>query len=340
VLFGVLLGIALSIVLIPQLKNEAASSAALAGFGTACRVVAAPFSFAVPLFSLRRVTRDTGNLVQLGVGTVGGAQITAKAYESVKSVHRLCGCYVGLYWSLGGIFILQSIAEDTGRAKSLWGAVTLTLSLTILYPLLMSWYLTIYEAAVVVSHTIDAVRDSISSCNLATSSEEQGGNPDQHADRVVLTNKKWDDEVVMPVLTLINKTLPILNDGYAWSLLWTWVPTWLQMFGLFIQFVNKGNSSAEDSEVISNFLSADAVVFFLSLILPVFYAWPLARASDKCIALKESLNQKRLEAMNDVEAHNKIVVVETALQKCNDGQVRALDISQLQYRSVCTLPAC
>jgi hypothetical protein len=294
---GVVISVGLALVNISFIGEDPTAARVLSQL---CRAVG-DVLIMLPLFSLRRVTRD---LYQASLG-VGSTRITAAAAARLKQWHVFllaCAVFAGLGWWGGFNIVWVGLAgqEDPyyedyqiqpGKtaltAHQRVHAVLLGLYSAYVAPLVYcAWYLSLKEASVLVRGEVAEVAEVLS--------------------RTSATSAAWDTDVMPELLELIQVTLPALSTGWADGLLAVWAGLWVTAIGVFAKFVDGGNLG-------------DLAFTLGAACLPLFLTVDVAGASSECETIPEALNAKRATNLC-AENHMKLKVAESLLQNLNRGQ--------------------
>eukprot|EP01051_Picozoa_sp_SAG22_P007524 SAG22_NODE_533_length_9401_cov_5.643625_1_plen_466_part_00 len=294
---GVLIGVGLALVNISFIGEDPTAARVLSQL---CRAVG-DVLIMLPLFSLRRVTRD---LYQASLG-VGSTRITATAAARLKRWHAFllaCAVFAGLGWWGGFNIVWVGLAgqedpyyedyqiqpgQTALTAHQRAHALLLGMYSAYVAPLVYcAWYLSLKEASVL-------VRGEVVDCRTLIS-------------RTSATSAAWDTDVMPELLELIQVTLPTLSIGWSDGLLAVWAGLWVTAIGVFAKFVDGGNLG-------------DLVFTLGAAALPLFLAVDVAGASSECETIPEALNAKRAADLR-AENHVKLKVAESLLQNQNRGQ--------------------
>ena len=294
---GVVCGVGLALMNLSFIGED---PTALRLLSQSCRAVG-DVLIMLPLFSLRRVTRDMYQ-ISLGVGSTKIAPMAATRLRRWHAFLLACATFAGLgWWGLYNILWVGLAGQEDpyyedyqiqpGKtaltAHQRVHALLLGLYSTYVAPLVYcSWYLSLKEASVL-------VRCEVVDCRVLIS-------------QTPATSARWDSEVIPSLLKLIQVTLPTLSTGWADGLLAVWAGLWVTAVGVFAKFVDGGNLG-------------DLVFTLGAACLPLFLAVDVADASSECDTIKETLNDKRA-ADQSSENHAKLVVIESLLQNVNMGQ--------------------
>jgi hypothetical protein len=251
------------------------------------------------LFSLRRVTRDDGQLRTLGVGTT---KISTKAATSLGRWHVglivlsalmvLLGLKAAVSNGLLGNEGLTKSSQFQPGEEELTAQQRLFMSLFGLFIIyvwslaISTWWLSLKVASVLVSDQVIEVAKLI--------------------DKISATSAEWEALVVPELLTLIKKTLPALSKGWADGLLAISAGCWLYGLSTFTAFIDDRSA-----------LILCLTVFFACL--PLFLAWDVASASSDCNTIKKTLNDKRAASKYDLDVDAKLTVMETHLANLSSG---------------------
>jgi hypothetical protein len=122
---------------------------------------------------------------------------------------------------------------------------------------------------------------------------------------------EWND-VVLKCQTLIRHTLPTLSRGFGDGLLAMSLACAIAALGSFSHFLRV---LRYDNQIHTGYV----MLACIETLIPLGFAYDVARASSDCDALVESLNDKRVDAMSP-EAHQRLALLETSLDRCNAKQ--------------------
>jgi hypothetical protein len=251
----------------------------------ACTAIANPL-VSLTMISLHKVMREgDGHLVQLGLGVTkvsADAAALLKRWNVVLMVLMSPVVLVGIMISLtcgDGCDIVNDRVQFV-RAQ------IFSLSWIYVVPLVLTWYLALKEASLLVSDLVLEVRKQIRDTDFKS--------------------PEWDAEVVPKVKELLTHTLPTISHGFGDALLAFWAAAWVLAFGQF---------SAALMDDGGSFHLINACVF---LVFPLFVALDVAGASSDCDSIAASLNDKRADAMD--QSDDKLVRMERLLSLANRGQ--------------------
>ena len=139
------------------------------------------------MFSLRRVTRKDGQLRNLGMGRVKVASAAAKRLRRWSIELTVWSALFGV---LNGAMSCTGAYGAVDCGKVIYGCYFIYT-----WSLVFGWYLTLQEAAILISEAVIVVRKRM--VKTACSSAD------------------WDGLVVPEVLKLVNETLPALSNGWV-----------------------------------------------------------------------------------------------------------------------------
>lgn len=303
---GVALGVLYSVSNIFSIDGEATQLMVLARvcFGLVF------FLFSLPLFSLRRVTRETGVLAQLGVGSV---KVSARAGKQLKQwqmfmVVFMCSPFGALFNGVFYYIVDKGVLGNPSGSVPMFflrpGETSLVATQRaeawiqglwhiFVHPwCIYIWYLALKEASILVSDEVIELRKMIR--------------------RISVTSGEWDKVVVPALLSLIQKTLPGLSQGFGDGLFAITAGCWTGSLGNFAQFLDE-EANGDDG---SWFYLLGVIALAC---LPLLVAADVAGASSDCDAILTTLNEKRQEAMLDAEVDAKLQILERVLKQENQG---------------------
>ena len=226
-------------------------------------------------FSFRRVSAPKGTLEILGLGQ---AKILEKEDRRLKRWQILM---------LPPIFIVNLF----GIQIIPYGVVLESPMYWFVWPCVLSWYLALKEASVLVSDVVLEARKQVTS--------------------TVVLHETWDEHVVPNILELADKTLPDLSHGFGGGLFMCTLGLWSFSASAFASAL-EGTGSGLGGVV--GGLSRSFVLFCF----PLLIAFDVASASSDCDSLVNELNKKRKTAM-DIQTDQKLQVLERALSHENAG---------------------
>ena len=248
----------------------------------------------LPLFSLRRVTRDDGQLKSLGIGS---AKISAKAATGLRRwnigllVFTVFPMLVGLplivnHGILGkcsGSCEEENPGAETRPSISRLDSTMTGLLFVYVIPLAMfAWKLSLKEASAIVREELMQTRKLI--------------------DHTSATSENWDALVVPKMLKLVQTTLPVLSQGLADGLLALWAACW-------------GLALAGCTQLLEDRDFLKFIVVFACI--PLGLSADVAGASSNCDTIGTALNDNRKPL--DVATDAKLHILEHAIEKENKG---------------------
>ena len=255
--------------------------------------------FFLPMFcAARRVTRDDGQLAQLGMGTT---KIMAAAARSISRLHWFLVVFLllaavpdGLKYVAAGLtgtpieghpkFDLLASETQLTTFQRGWALVGF-LRIFLNQALCGAWFVALKEAAVLAADAVVETRKQIRSAPVASA--------------------EWDGVVVPRVLGLIQKTMPALSSGFGTSVLGVVFGFWLNALGLFVVFVD-GKTGA-------------LPWIFVLIAVSVIPVYDVASVSSDCDSIHDSLNDERGEDESKDE-HDKLQILEVHLDRLNKKQ--------------------
>jgi hypothetical protein len=282
---GVWLGVAISVGLATHVITFQQTMTQLIWFGDGCLTIA--FSlFSLPLFSLRRVTREGGQLQTLGAGNT---KISAKAATRLGRWHIGLLVFSALWVLFGLFYVVNALLGNEDVITGFPTALAMLAGLFVAYVVPLAswaWWLSLKVASALVSDEVTECRKLI--------------------DTTSATSAEWDIEVVPQLLQLVNSTLPALSRGWANGLLALWTACWAASLGMFTHYLDCGTMFF-------------FVMGVISACVPLFLAADVASASSDCDTIKAELNSKRAADLS-VENDAKLFVLERLLQNLNKDQ--------------------
>ena len=239
----------------------------------------------VPLFALRRVSREGGALAVLGVGS---RRVGAAAAARLGRWDTGLTAFV-IPWVVLGILVVLGVAEAPQEgAVARWHGVVYGLYNMCIGPLLFSYILAMKTASYLASHAVRECRRGLL--------------------RTAATDPAWDAVVVPATLELARTTLPTLSAGFGGGLCAFGGATWLFTLGSFATFLEQEQDGA---------YTLFMMVF--SACLPLVLAMDVAAASTDCDGLLSALNAKRMATM-DLTVDAKVALLEAVLTKLNGNR--------------------
>ena len=251
-----------------------------------CFGVAIPI-LAMPLFALRRATLVGGSLDQLGLGSARVSTAHARSLRCWDVALTALSAYA-LFFGVQYLIVQGALRQPdpvTNEVPPLASVILSCLSLWIFCtPLCLSWWMALKTAAALAS---DAVVDCRKKLVAADPSDPS-----------------WDAEVAPAVLHLVQTTLPALSTGFGDSLLMVSGSFGVMALGTF--------AAALQNPIPSTFVAA-----FVVAVVPLVITWDAAAASSKCERIHVTLNEKRLDQLENDMTHRRVGRLEDALGKLN-----------------------
>lgn len=252
-----------------------------------------------------RVTKTSGELDKLGAAHIA---IPSEKRKCFAVWVRVCtvSCVVATLGAMAISITGAQTAINNRDAMLASNRLLGALLYGVLIPLAVAWYLTLKQAAILVSVSTYKILEAVNRCTPASAA--------------------WDSDVVAPILKLIKDTLPTLSDGWQQGSASVCLCCWALGLGTLCQ----GLSTLGDPEAFCLQQGVAEGSFFCSieygiisaamlLCLPLLVLYDLANTSSDCIGLVKALNDKRIADPKDIN-HLAIHKLEVMIDQHNHKQ--------------------